>query len=209
MPISGPHKRWKYDLHPSVQMARSAIAGMEQKTGRSIEEWLRHVKKHGPASEKERAAWLKQEHGLGINYATWIAQRSIGKTDATADPDEYLQHAQDYVEKMYAGPKQHLRSIYDEILTFAKTLGRDIRVSPCQTIVPIYRNHVIAQIKPTTRTRIDLGLALKDTRTPVRLIDTGGFAKKDRITHRIEISSLEDFDDEAKRWLKKAYDMDA
>ena len=110
---------------------------------------------------------------------------------------------------MYAGPKEHLRSIYDEILTYAKTLGRDIGVSPCQTIVPIYRNHVIAQIKPTTRTRIDLGLALRDTRTPKRLIDTGGLAKKDRITHRIEIGSIDDFDAEAKRWMRVAYEMDA
>ena len=76
-------------------------------------------------------------------------------------------------------------------------------------MVPIYRNHVIAQIKPTTRTRIDLGLALKNTRTPKRLINTGGFEKKDRITHRIEIASLDEFDDEAKKWMKKAYEMDA
>jgi hypothetical protein len=34
------------------------------------------------------------------------------------------------------------------------------------------------------RTRIDFGLALKDTPATGRLIDTGGFAKKDRITHR-------------------------
>ena len=103
----------------------------------------------------------------------------------------------------------HLRASYDQILTFAKTLGTDIGVSPCQTIVSIYRNHVIAQIKPTTRTRIDLGLALKDTKTPKRLINTGGFEKKDRITHRIEISRPGDFDDEAKRWMKAAYAMDA
>ncbi|PYT26441.1 MAG: hypothetical protein DMG57_21500 [Acidobacteria bacterium] len=44
----------------------------------------------------------------------------------------------------------------------------------------MYRNHVFAQIKPTTRTRIDFGLALKDRKTPNRLIDTGGFVKKDR-----------------------------
>lgn len=31
----------------------------------------------------------------------------------------------------------------------------------------------------------------------------------DRITHRFEIASLSDIDDEVKRWLKKAYDMDA
>ena len=208
MPIPGPHKRWKYDLHPSVQMAQSVIAGMKEKTGRSIDEWVRHVKKHGPADEKQRAAWLKKEHGLGTNYASWIAGKSVGNTDASEDPDQYLKNADVYVEKMFAGPKEQLRAIYDEILTFAKTLGPDIRVSPCSTIVPIYRNHVIAQVKPTARTRIDLGLALRDSKAPKRLIDTGGFAKKDRITHRIEITRAEDFDDEAKRWMRKAYAMD-
>ena len=209
MPIPGPHKRWKYDLHPSVAMAHSVIAGMKEKTGRSLDEWVRLAKKHGPGGEKERTAWLKGEHGLGTNYAGWIAGRSLGKTDATDNPGEYFKQADGYVEKMFAGPKEHLRAIYDEILTFAKTLGPDIRVSPCQTFVPIYRNHVVAQIKPTTRTRIDLGLTLRDFKTPKRLIDTGGFAKKDRITHRIEISNPEDFDDEAKRWMKKAYELDA
>jgi Domain of unknown function (DUF5655) len=87
-------------------------------------------------------------------------------------------------------------------------LGSDIRVSPCRTILPIYRNHVIAQIKPTTRIRLDLGLALEDTNTPKRLIDTGGFAKKDRITRRIEINKLTDFDKEAQQWLRIAYKMD-
>jgi hypothetical protein len=41
------------------------------------------------------------------------------------------------------------------------------------------------------------------------LIDTGGFAKKDRITHRFEITSLGDIDGEIAKWLKKAYEMDA
>src|SRR5271165_4788250 len=209
MPIPGPHKRWKYDLHPSVQMAHSVIAAMKEKTGRSIDEWVRHVKQHGPADEKQRAAWLKKEHGLGTNYASWIAGKSAGKTEATESADEYLKQADEYVEKMFAGPKAHLRVIYDAVLTFAKTLGADIRVSPCRTIVPIYRNHVIAQVKPATRTRIDLGVALGNTKAPKRLIDTGGFAKKDRITHRIEISKLEDFDDQAKQWLRTACDMDA
>jgi hypothetical protein len=53
-----------------------------------------------------------------------------------------------------------------------------------------------------------LGLALKDTKVPKRLIDTGGFAKKDRITHRIEITSVKDIDAGVKKWLKTAYEMD-
>ena len=67
----------------------------------------------------------------------------------------------------------------------------------------------LAQIKPATPTRIDLGFALKNTKPGGRLIDTGGFAKKDLITHRIPISSIAEIDDEVKRWLRKAYEMDA
>jgi hypothetical protein len=65
---------------------------------------------------------------------------------------------------------------------------------------------VFAQIKPSTNARIDLGLALGDRKTPKRVINTGGFEKKDRITHRIEITKASDIDDEVKRWLKTAYE---
>jgi hypothetical protein len=75
--------------------------------------------------------------------------------------------------------------------------------------VAIYRNHVIAQIKPSARTRIDFGLALKDTPAKGRLIETGGLAKKDRITHRVEIASLDDVDAFVEKWLRRAYEMDA
>ncbi len=72
--------------------------------------------------------------------------------------------------------------------------------------MPLYREHVFAQIKPATNTRIDLGLALGDTKPTGRLIDTAGFAKKDRITHRIEISTVKDIDAEVTRWLKRGYE---
>jgi hypothetical protein len=78
-------------------------------------------------------------------------------------------------------------------------------------MVPLYRNHVFAQIKPTTNTRIDFGLALTryKGKLPKRLVDTGGLTKKDRITHRMELTSTADIDAEVKKWLKTAYDLDA
>jgi hypothetical protein len=199
---------FSYDVHPSLAMMQSVIARMKEKTGRSLEEWVDFVGREGPAAEKERRDWLKSRHGLGTNYAWWIAEYSVGKAQ-DHDPEGYLRSAEQYVEKMFAGPKAGLRPVYDQLLKTGRSLGRDVKVCPSQTMVPLYRNHVFAQIKPTTRTRIDLGLALQDTKTPKRLIDTGGFAKKDRITHRIEISSLADIDGEVKRWMKTAYDMDA
>jgi hypothetical protein len=42
-----------------------------------------------------------------------------------------------------------------------------------------------------------------------RTLDTGGLAKKDRITHRIELTSTSQIDPDLKKWLRAAYDLDA
>jgi hypothetical protein len=198
-----------YSVHPGVLMTQKWIAELKPKTGRTLEEWLAHIKKAGPKDEKERRAWLKEKHGLGTNTAWWLAERAEGKGEESGDPDRYLEAAERDVEKMFSGGKAKLRPLYDALLKLGLKTGKEAKACPCQTIVPLYRNHVFAQIKPTTQTRIDLGFALGDMKPEGRLIDTGGFAKKDRITHRIPITSKEDIDDEVKYWLKVAYDRDA
>jgi len=201
-------KKSLYSVHPAVKMVESSMLNLQTRTGRSIEEWVEFVKKEGPLSEKERRDWLKNTHGFTTNYAWWVAERADGKGWEDSDPDKYLEAAEKYVEGMFT-KKPDLKPIYDRLLELGLSIGGDVRACPCQTIVPLYREHVFAQMKPSTKTRIDLGFALKDTIATGRLIDTGGFAKKDRITHRIPISALEEIDEEVAYWLKKAYDMDA
>ena len=202
-------KKSIYGVHPGVAMTQKWVAELKQKTGRTLDEWLRLIKKSGPKDEKSRREWLKTEHGLGTNSASWLAERAEGKASDIGDPDTYLAAAEGYVEQMFSGAKAALRPIYDEILKVGLKVARDVKACPCQTIVPLYRNHVFAQIKPTTTKRIDIGFALGDMKAKGRLIDTGGFAKKDRITHRIPLESVADIDDEVKQWLKVAYDRDA
>ena len=201
-------KKSIYGVHPGVLMTQKWITELKTKTGRSLEEWLKHIKKAGPKNEKERREWLKDEYKLGTNTAWWLVERAAGRGAETGDPDLYLESAERDVENMFSGGKAHLRLIYDALLKLGLKVGKEAKACPCQTIVPLYRNHVFAQIKPTTQTRIDLGFALGDMKPTGRLIDTGGFAKKDRITHRIPITSLDDIDDEVKHWLKVAYDRD-
>ena len=197
-----------YSVSPGVKMVQDWIAALPVKTGRSLDEWLVFVKNNGPHNEKVRREWLKKEHGLGTNSAWWIAERAEGKGTEEDSPEAYLKTAEKYVEDMLAD-KLSLKPIYDALLRLGLSVGKDAKACPCKTIVPFYRNHVFAQIKPATRTRIDFGLALKDTKPIGKLIDTGGFAKKDRITHRFAISSLDDIDAEVKHWLNRAYEMDA
>jgi hypothetical protein len=201
-------KQSLYGVHPAVLLTQKWIATLKPKTGRSLEEWIALVQRSGLNSEPEIRDWLKREHGLGTNAAGWIAERASGKESETATPEAYLAAAEKYVDRMFSGKKAALLPLYRQLLKLGLGLGNDVKACPCSTMVPLYRNHVFAQIKPATQTRIDLGFALGALQAKGRLIDTGGFARKDRITHRIPIESAADIDAEVQRWLQTAYDAD-
>jgi Domain of unknown function (DUF5655) len=156
-----------------------------------------------------RREWLKKKYGLGSNTAWWLAERADGRPTWDESPETYLAAAPTYVHEMFAGPKAHLRPLAGALMRLAMDVADDIKFCPCKTIIPFYRERVIAQIKPTTNKRIDFGFAL-DAETPftARLKDTGGLKKKDRITHRIEIAKPEDIDVEVEGYLRQAYDRD-
>ena len=198
-----------YSVHPGVEMIRNWIATLPEKTGRSLEEWVEHIRTHGPETETKRRDWLKVEHRLGTNTSGWLAERAEGKGGEEDEAASYLVAASDWVEAMFSGKKASLRPLYENLLSFGLSLGGDVKACPCKTIVPLYRNHVFAQLKPTANTRLDLGLALRDLPATGRLIDTGGFLKKDRITHRIALATVDDIDDDVKTWLGAAYELDA
>jgi hypothetical protein len=189
-----------YSQHPSFATEEASLTTLKERTGKSLAEWVALVQKEGPPTEKERRAWLK-EQGLTTNYTWWIAERAEGRGSA----EDYDPEA--YIESMFAG-KETIRPLYDELLRLGLALGPDVKVCPCQTIVPLYRRHVFAQLKPSTRTRLDLGLCLWDDPFGGRLLDSGGKAKGDRISHRVAITSLADLDEEVKGWLQRAYELD-
>jgi hypothetical protein len=191
-----------YSVHPGFAMEEASLRNAKERTGRTLEEWIHVIRKSGPATEKERIAWLKESHGVTTNYALWIAKR----VDGGGFADQYDPDAM--VEAMFAGKKAGLLPIYQELLALVFALGKDVRVSPGKTIVPFYRKHVFAQVKPSTATRIDLGFAFKDMKPAGKLISTGGYEKGDRISHRIPLASIKEIDKEVKKWLKQAYELD-
>lgn len=200
-----------YNVHPAVAMVQKQIAELRGKTGRSLEGWIALIKKEGPKDPKSRSTWLKDRHKLGTVTARWLAERADGKGVEEEAPQTYLKAAAEYVEQQYAGRKENLRPLYEHLLQLGKSCGADVKACPCKTMVPLYRNHVFAQLKATTHARIDLGLALAHYKgkLPGRLVDTGGLAKKDRITHRIELHSADQIDGDVKKWLQTAYALDA
>ena len=199
-----------YSVHPGVAMMQRWIAELKPKTGCSLDEWIAHIRLHGPKDVKHCRQWLQAKHKLGTNSAWWLAEKALGNPRGLSEdnPQSYLAACPIYVATMYAGPRAALRPLHDALVALARQLGDDVKVCPCKTIVPLYRRHVFAEIKPASHKRIDLGLALEEEPFTARLLDTGGLAKKNRITHRVAITALADIDLQVKRWLKQAYERD-
>ncbi|HJW44012.1 MAG TPA: DUF5655 domain-containing protein [Geothrix sp.] len=201
-----------YDLHPSVAHIQAILANLERNSGRDLAAWVALARKEAPADLRGCAAWLKAR-GLGGNQAGLVAQRACAASNHAFDdtPEGYLAAAPRYVDAQYARKKAALRPLFEAIVLRARSLGSDVKVCPCETIVPFYRRHVFAEVKPFA-SRLDLGLALGDPASVAdpsgRLKDTGGFRKRDRITHKLEITMDADLEG-ALPWLRQAYERDA
>jgi hypothetical protein len=198
-----------YSVHPSVFYARSILDNLADRTGRSLEDWIQLLHEASPDA-RARRNWLVREQGLGATTASMIAEQSLGMGAEKLDPAAYLKAAAGYVDAMYSGAKAGLRPIHDSILKFARTLGSDVKVCPVKTVVPLYRRHVFAQIKPAARNRLDLGLALGKTtqELPHRLEEILSMDRSDRITHRFALGTVQDFDGQVMEWLRIAYATD-
>ena len=173
---------------------------MEEKlrelTGKSLEEWIAIVKKAGIEKHKAIIDYLKAEHGFTYGYANLVALKT-NKSDAAS------REAEDLVASQYNG-KETLKPIYEKLLAEIGKFGSDITITPKRDSVSIIRKRQFALIKPATKTRIDLGLKLKDVPIQGKLENSGPFGTM--CTHRIQLSSLADVDPEVLGWLKEAYD---
>jgi hypothetical protein len=180
------------------------LASLKERTGKDIHQWLTTVKHVGAANPAEIRAFLKTQ-GLGASTISLILDHVNGKSPEQYDPEAL-------VTQLFSGPKAGLLPLYESVLHFALGLGKDVKACPCVTMVPVYRDHVFAQLKPSTKSRLDLGLALGNLQLSNpkanHLINTGGLARKDRITHRLELSAPSDFNGFAKDWLLRAYKAD-
>jgi hypothetical protein len=196
-----------YDVHPGVAMVQKWADELPAKTGRTLDEWATLVRqrKAEPAAARD---WLKTEYGFGTNYAGWIVEYTAGTATWDGDPASYLRAAPQYVDGMFAGAKAHLRPIAEAVIAFARGLGADVKVCPCKTIIPLYRKRVFAELKPATRTRLELALRLGEVPYSDALAANPRAKGNDKLRHLIALHDATDFDAAAKRWLKTAYQGD-
>jgi len=178
-------------------MMRAIIANLPEKTGKTIGEWVKIVKRDGPAAAVERVSWLKNAHKLGSITAQIIVMQAEGSGDVYENPKKL-------VNNLFDGPRADLKKIYDRVLTATKGLA-NAKPKPCMTYVPLYHRVQFAIVKPGGREHVDLYLALGKT------VPENGRLERlkvpdSRMSHRVRLRSPQEVDREVRNWLKLAYE---
>lgn len=180
-----------------ADMLESMIRNLEEKTGRSLDDWIAAVRRSGLDRHGATVKWLKSEHGLGHGYANLVASKAL-------EPAAGAASGEDLVAAQYAGAKAGLRPIYDALVAAAASFGTDVEIAPKKTYVSLRRSKQFALVQPSTATRVDVGIQLPGTPPGERLEASGSFNAM--VSHRVRLATAAEVDDELLGWLRGAYD---
>jgi len=172
---------------------KTMIDNMPEKTGRKLEEWFLFLSKKSFDKHSVAVNFLKTEHSVGHGFANTIVTLFNDKDKPCAD----------LVSNQYTG-KESLFPLYEKVISIVENFGNDITIAPKKGSVSLIRKRQFALIKPATKTRIDLGLKLKDTEVQGCLEHSGPFGAM--CTHRIQINEMDDINDDVIKWLSTAYE---
>lgn len=181
---------------PEAQL-QTMIRNLEEKSGKSFDQWLKIARNSKLTKVKEILNFLKAEHGLTYGYANLIALKALESDAGSAS-------GADLVAAQYAGAKAALKPIYDALLAAVEKFGADVETAPKKGYVSMRRKKQFAIFQPSTATRMDVGINLKGVAPTARLEVSGSF--NSMVSHRVKLSKKDEVDKELIGWLKKAYD---
>lgn len=176
-------------ISPDDQLA-SMLENIPDKTGKALDQWKTLIAKSGHEKHGQIVKWLKSEYGVTHGFANLIATK-FRETDDDID----------LIAAQYSGAKADLKPLHDAIVAYAKSLGKDVELAPKKKSHSLRREKQFALITAATKSRIDLGLALKGEAASGRLETYNAMC-----SHRVRLEVVSDFDKEVKAWMKKAYD---
>lgn len=180
------------------------IRNIEEKYGKPLGEWIAIVKKSGLTKHSEIVAMLKSQYGMTHGSAHRIALKTR-EADAASIVQAAKASGTDPVADLYTGKKAGLKPLHDALLNAITSFGTDVELAPKKGYVSLRRKKQFAMLQPTTATRLDVGIILKDVPTTERLESAAGFNAL--FTHRVRVNSINNVDDQLIIWLKQAYDL--
>lgn len=168
---------------------------LKEKTGKTLDEWKQLLSQQSFVKHGEFMNFLKKEHAVTHGFANFITLK-FRKADAASANDD------DLINNQYQG-KENLRPIFEKLNKAILLLGVDVEVAPKKSSVSFRRKRQFTLVQPSTKKRVDLGLKFNDTPHAGRLETSGPFGAM--CTHRVQLTDVEQVDDELMNWIAQAY----
>lgn len=171
---------------------QTMIDNMPDKTGKSLAQWFDVLSKVNIEKHGEAVKFLKTEHNVTHGFANTIV--TLFKQQDKSEVD--------LVAQQYQG-KESLLPIYHLLLEKIAQLADNLTITPKKASVSFIHKKQFVLVKPSTKTRIDIGLKLTGHETTERLLNSGPFGTM--CTHRVQVSSITDVDEQLIDWISQAY----
>jgi hypothetical protein len=182
-------------------MMAAVTESMAERTGHSLEEWVKLVEKESgvdPLDQKAVRAWLKDAHGVKQN-SQWAIAFEVARRAGWEEPD-----VEGYINRQYDGPKATLRPIFDVLRGELTAFGDDVSLEGRGGYTPFVRRRQFAAVAAATRNRVDLGLRFTDAPESALLKASNGPGQS---THKIALTSPDDVADEVVALARAAYEQ--
>jgi predicted transport protein len=108
------------------------------------------------------------------------------------------------IEDKFAGRYAAMKPVYDELERRVKQLGSDVTCYAKKYYIAFKRSNNFGVVQNYIN-RIDLGLCLAETIDNPRLFDASNWGWS-RISKGVQLTRVEDIDDEVMEWLRHAYE---
>jgi predicted transport protein len=174
---------------------QTMIENLHKNTGKTLQQWIDVVKKQNFLKHGEIIKYLKEQHEFTHGFANLVAHKA-NETDAGS-----AENQNDLIIKQYQG-KEHLKPFYDKLMAEISTFGQDIEIAPKNTYVSLRRKKQFAILNPATKTRFEIGINLKGQLPKGKLEPEKPNAM---CSHKINLTDINDIDNEVIEWIKSAY----
>lgn len=174
------------------------IRNIQTRTGKSLDELHALIRASGLAKHGEIRDMLKRDLGMGHGDANTLAHTYF----QSIVPSPAASSAGNVLDEIYAGPKAHLRPIHDRLMSEIDRFG-EFEVAPKKGYVSLRRKKQFATIGPPTKSRIEVGLNMKDVAPTDRLLalPPGGMCQ-----YKVHVIAADEVNPELVAWIRRAYD---
>ncbi len=173
------------------------VENLHKNTGKTLEQWIAIVRRENFEKHGEIIKFLKTEHAFTYGFANLVAHKARSSDAGSVEDKNEL------IAKQYQG-KEHFEALYEKLIAEIRQFGKDVEIAPKKAYVSLRRKKQFAILQPATKTRFEIGLNLKGQEPTSKL---EAITKANSMcSHKINLSNVNDIDEEVIAWLQTAYD---